>query len=104
MAAQIEIQPVARATTPTIAPTTETARMASSARRSPGVFTFRGRMVDEPLIRHAERLVRRLFPVSIQQGRFAADLVLGHGRGTRYLVSVSSISGEVACTCTPSMG
>jgi hypothetical protein len=31
MEAQIEIQPVARATTPTIAPTTETARMGSSA-------------------------------------------------------------------------
>jgi citrate lyase subunit beta/citryl-CoA lyase len=33
-----------------------------AARRAPGVFTFRGRMVDEPLIRHAERLVRRADP------------------------------------------
>ena len=31
----------------------------AAARRTPGVFAFRGRMVDAPLIRHAERLVRR---------------------------------------------
>ncbi|MFI7482102.1 HpcH/HpaI aldolase/citrate lyase family protein [Kocuria sp. M1R5S2] len=31
----------------------------AAARRAGGVFTFRGQMVDEPLIRHAERLVRR---------------------------------------------
>ncbi|GGG58779.1 citrate lyase subunit beta-like protein [Kocuria dechangensis] len=30
-----------------------------AARGAAGVFTFRGRMVDEPLLRHAERLVRR---------------------------------------------
>lgn len=31
----------------------------AAARDAAGVFTFRGRMVDEPLLRHAERLVRR---------------------------------------------
>lgn len=31
----------------------------AAARGAAGVFTFRGRMVDEPLLRHAERLVRR---------------------------------------------
>ena len=30
-----------------------------AARGAAGVFAFRGRMVDEPLLRHAERLVRR---------------------------------------------
>lgn len=37
----------------------EAQELLDAARDAPGVFSFRGRMVDEPLIRHAQRLVHR---------------------------------------------
>lgn len=44
-------------------PTAEEADYAAdlleAARREPGVFSFRGRMVDAPLLRHAEQTLRR---------------------------------------------
>ena len=35
------------------------AELLAAARQEPGVFSFRGRMVDAPLLRHAEQTLRR---------------------------------------------
>jgi hypothetical protein len=50
-----------------------------------------------------EGLIGRLLPRSAHQRCFTRVLVLGHGKGG-YRVSVSSMSGEVACMCRPRAG
>ncbi|KUG61606.1 MULTISPECIES: HpcH/HpaI aldolase/citrate lyase family protein [Kocuria] len=54
-----QVETVRAAYRPDAAEVEAARELLDAARRTPGVFTFRGRMVDEPLIRHAERLVRR---------------------------------------------
>src|SRR5262245_43634902 len=51
-----------------------------------------------------ERVLRCAVPIPLQQRRFTSGLVLAHGSSRHYLVRVSSMSGEVACTCMPSAG
>ncbi|MCG2620391.1 CoA ester lyase [Arthrobacter sp. I2-34] len=51
--------PIRRAFRPTAEEAAYAADLLAAARREPGVFSFRGRMVDAPLIRHAEQTLRR---------------------------------------------
>lgn len=54
-----QVDTVRAAYRPDPAEVAEAQELLEAARNAPGVFSFRGRMVDEPLIRHAQRLVRR---------------------------------------------
>src|SRR5215813_4275064 len=66
----------------------------------PGVALGRRSRVTRP----DERVLCCAVPISLQQGRFTSGLVHAHGSRRHYLVRVSSMSGEVACTCMPSAG
>ena len=53
------VEPYRRAFAPTDAQLDEARRILAAAASSPGVFSFEGRMVDEPILRHARSVVRR---------------------------------------------
>ncbi|WP_234946123.1 HpcH/HpaI aldolase/citrate lyase family protein [Agrococcus sp. Marseille-P2731] len=53
------VEPYRRAFAPTAAQLDEAQRILAAAAATPGVFSFEGRMVDEPILRHARSVVAR---------------------------------------------
>ncbi|SFS17974.1 citrate lyase subunit beta / citryl-CoA lyase [Agrococcus baldri] len=53
------IEPYRRAFAPTAEQVAEAQRVLAAAEATPGVFSFEGRMVDEPILRHARSVVAR---------------------------------------------
>lgn len=53
------VEPYRRAFAPTEAQLDEARRILAAAEQTPGVFSFEGRMVDEPILRHARSVVAR---------------------------------------------
>lgn len=53
------IEPYRRAFAPTSEQLDEARRILAAAEATPGVFSFEGRMVDEPILRHARSVVAR---------------------------------------------
>lgn len=53
------IEPYRRAFAPTVDQLDEARRILAAAEATPGVFSFEGRMVDEPILRHARSVVAR---------------------------------------------
>lgn len=53
------VAPYRRAFAPTEAQLDEARRILAAAETTPGVFSFEGRMVDEPILRHARSVVAR---------------------------------------------
>lgn len=53
------IEPYRRAFAPTAVQLEEAERILAAADATPGVFSFEGRMVDEPILRHARNVVAR---------------------------------------------
>lgn len=54
------IEPYRRAFAPTPEQLDEARRILAAAEATPGVFSFEGRMVDEPILRHARSVVERV--------------------------------------------
>lgn len=53
------VEPYRRAFAPTAEQLDEAQRILAAAETTPGVFSFEGRMVDEPILRHARSVVAR---------------------------------------------
>ena len=53
------VEPYRRAFAPTDAELEQARRILDAARQNPGVFSFEGQMVDEPILRHARSVVAR---------------------------------------------
>ncbi len=53
------VEPYRRAFAPTAEQLDEARRILAAAEATPGVFSFEGRMVDEPILRHARSVVAR---------------------------------------------
>ncbi|ERG63791.1 hypothetical protein L332_04895 [Agrococcus pavilionensis RW1] len=53
------VEPYRRAFAPTDAELEQARRILDAATRNPGVFSFEGQMVDEPILRHARSVVAR---------------------------------------------
>lgn len=58
------VEPYRRAFAPTEAQLDEARRILGAAEAAPGVFSFEGRMVDEPILRHARSVVARAAAVA----------------------------------------
>lgn len=56
------VAPYRRAFAPTAAQLDEARRILAAAEATPGVFSFEGRMVDEPILRHARSVVASAAP------------------------------------------
>lgn len=54
------VEPYRRAFAPTDAELEQARRVLEAATRNPGVFSFEGQMVDEPILRHARSVVERV--------------------------------------------
>ena len=54
-----QVEPIRRAYRPTEAEIAEATDILRAASTQPGVFTFNARMIDAPVLRHAEAVVRR---------------------------------------------
>ena len=56
------VEPYRRAFAPTAEQVDEAQRILAAAEATPGVFSFEGQMVDEPILRHARSVVERALP------------------------------------------